>query len=53
MTRNIFVRLACLMVLVATLVGCERDPITKPADPNNPPPKPAGPTGPPAKPAAK
>ncbi|MBP3960524.1 hypothetical protein J8F10_35315 [Gemmata sp. G18] len=53
MTRKVITRLACLVAVVVALAGCEREPLTKPADPNNPPPKPAGPTGPPAKPAAK
>lgn len=53
MNRRTAVRLVCLAALTVTLTGCGREPLTKPADPANPPPKPAGPGGPPPKPAVK
>ncbi|QEG30741.1 hypothetical protein GobsT_55530 [Gemmata obscuriglobus] len=52
MIRNAVSRLVCLATVLAVLTGCEREPLTKPADLNNPPPKPGGPGGPPPKPAA-
>ncbi|QJW99849.1 hypothetical protein [Frigoriglobus tundricola] len=61
MIRKTIARLTGLALAVA-LTGCGAEPLTKPADPSNPPPKPSGPGssggpaapgGPPPKPAAK